>query len=169
MLFFCFREYPRPRGAQPLYDALDEILGTRTPSTSDSNPSSNYTNNGRSDRGEYSNIRQNGNGNNSNSYNGNGNSYNSNNNNNNNNRDYDRSMEPQNNMRGGAGGYNYQNDNADEYSSLSRISTQQGPGSKGTASNFSNRNEGGTSQYKLKPDDYGYDREYNGITEDTIL
>ena len=52
---------------------------------------------------------------------------------------------------------------------LSRISTQQGPGSKGTASNFSNRNEGGTSQYKLKPDDYGYDREYNGITEDTIL
>ena len=154
-----------------MYDALDEILGTRTPSTSDSNPSSNYTNNGRSDRGEYSNIRQNGNGNNSNSYNGNGNSYNSNNNNNNNNnnRDYDRSMEPQNNMRGGAGGYNYQNDNADEYSSLSRISTQQGPGSKGTASNFSNRNEGGTSQYKLKPDDYGYDREYNGITEDTIL
>ena len=94
-----------------MYDALDEILGTRTPSTSDSNPSSNYTNNGRSDRGEYSNIRQNGNGNNSNSYNGNGNSYNSNNNNNN--RDYDRSMEPQNNMRGGAGGYNYQNDNAD--------------------------------------------------------
>jgi hypothetical protein len=25
-------EYPRPRGAQPLYDALDEILGTNSPS-----------------------------------------------------------------------------------------------------------------------------------------
>ena len=84
---FCpFREYPRPRGAQPLYDALDEILGTRTPSMSDSNPSSNYMNTGRSDRGEYSNIRSNGNGNsynsNGNSNNGNGNSYNGNGNSN---------------------------------------------------------------------------------------
>ena len=178
LIISFFSEYPRPRGAQPLYDALDEILGTRTPSMSDSNPSSNYMNTGRSDRGEYSNIRNNGNGNsynsNGNSNNGNGNSYNGNgnninSNNSNNNRDYNRIVEPQTNMRGGTGGHNYQNDNGDEYSSLSRISGQQGPGSRGTTSNFSARNDGGTSQYKLKPDDYGYDREYNGVTEDTIL
>lgn len=31
-------EYPRPRGAQPLYDALDEILGSSTPSTAGTAP-----------------------------------------------------------------------------------------------------------------------------------
>lgn len=177
------REYPRPRGAQPLYDALDEILGSRTPSGSEGI----YNSSNNSNSYNISNYNPNNN-NGGSSYNSSSNNdYNNSSFNTNNRTDYSGTGLGAGQSRGEYSNGNGQNDGRDSNSnsnSNSRVFGSQSDRQDGGYTSLRNKNgdsngggrgggqgqgQGQGGSYQLKPDDYGY-REYGDSgTEDTIL